>query len=59
MRSNSSTPNIFTVTVNEVNSAPVLQPIADQTVHFGNLLSLQAVATDETFPPTHSPSAST
>ena len=45
-----SATNTFTVVVNEVNIAPVLQPIADQTVHFGNLLSLQAVATDADLP---------
>jgi len=45
-----SATNTFTVVVNEVNSAPVLQPIGDQTVHFGIPLSLQAVATDADLP---------
>jgi len=45
-----SATNTFTVVVNEVNSAPVLQPVGDQTVHFGNLLSVQAVASDADLP---------
>jgi hypothetical protein len=42
--------NTFTVVVREVNSPPVLQPIADQSVHFGVLLSFQAVASDSDIP---------
>ncbi|PYI85878.1 MAG: hypothetical protein DME26_10000, partial [Verrucomicrobia bacterium] len=41
----------FRVTVNEVNSAPVLAPIADQTVSAGTLLSFAITATDPDLPP--------
>ena len=41
-----SATNIFVVTVSEVNTAPVLAAISDQSLHFGTLLSLQAAATD-------------
>jgi Putative Ig domain len=37
--------NSFTVVVQPL-SPPVLQPIADQTLHFGTPLSVQAIATD-------------
>src|SRR5262249_24658091 len=40
----------FTVTVNEVNSPPLLAPIADQTVNEGNALSLAVTATDPDLP---------
>jgi hypothetical protein len=40
----------FTVIVREVNSAPTLQSITNQTVHFGNLLSVQASASDSDIP---------
>ncbi|MFJ5767284.1 putative Ig domain-containing protein, partial [Lysinibacillus sp. NPDC093210] len=36
----------ITVTVNEVNSAPVLQAIGNKTVNEGNLLTFTATATD-------------
>ncbi len=41
----------FTVTVNEVNSPPVIGPIAEQTVDPGSLLSLPIPATDSDWPP--------
>src|SRR5206468_3918972 len=49
------TPNLsdirsFTVVVNEVNSAPVLASIANQTINEGSLLSLTVTATDVDFP---------
>src|SRR4030095_14935468 len=40
----------FTVTVNEVNSAPVLGVIANQTVNEGSLLTVMASATDGDVP---------
>ncbi len=40
----------ITVTVNEVNSAPVLQAIGNQTVNEGNLLTFTASATDADLP---------
>jgi hypothetical protein len=42
--------NSFMVTVNESNSPPVLQPIANQSSHYGVPLSIQAVATDVDLP---------
>jgi len=45
-----SATNTFTLVVNEVNSKPVLQPIADQSSHYGLLVSAQAVATDSDIP---------
>jgi Putative Ig domain len=45
-----SATNSFTVVVREVNTQPVLQPIADQSLHFGIPLSLQAVASDSDIP---------
>jgi hypothetical protein len=36
----------FRVTVSEMNSAPVLSPIPDQTISVGNVLSVTAGATD-------------
>jgi len=38
--------NSFTVIVRHTNAPPVLQPIADRSVHYGVLLSVQAVALD-------------
>jgi hypothetical protein len=40
----------FTVVVNEVNTAPNLEPIADVSQHFGDSLSLQAVGSDSDVP---------
>src|SRR4029450_1140165 len=40
----------FTVSVNEVNSPPVLTPIANQPVNEGNTLTLTAAATDPDLP---------
>jgi hypothetical protein len=40
----------FTVAVNEVNSPPVLMPIANQPVNEGNTLTLTVVATDADLP---------
>jgi hypothetical protein len=40
----------FAITVNEVNEAPVLSPIADQTIAVGNLLVLTNSATDVDLP---------
>ncbi len=42
--------NTFTVTVREVNVPPVLQAITNQSVHFGILLSVQALASDSDVP---------
>ena len=41
----------FSVLVNEVNEAPVLDPIADQTVLEEELLSVSAAASDTDLPP--------
>ncbi|HQH36618.1 MAG TPA: Ig-like domain-containing protein, partial [Anaerolineaceae bacterium] len=40
----------ITVTVNEVNVAPVLNPVGDQTVHEGDTLTFTATATDADVP---------
>ncbi len=40
----------FTVTVNEVNSAPVLSPIANRTIHQGTTLVVTNSATDSDLP---------
>jgi hypothetical protein len=40
----------FTVTVREVNQPPVLNPISDQTVNEGSLLSFRVSATDADLP---------
>ncbi len=40
----------FTVVVSEVNRAPTLEPIADTSLHFGDSLSIQAVASDSDVP---------
>src|SRR5262249_35249409 len=40
----------FIVAVNESNSAPVLAPIADQTINEGGTLTLTATATDPDVP---------
>jgi hypothetical protein len=40
----------FQVTVNEVNQAPVLSPLADRTVNLGNSLIFVAMATDADVP---------
>ena len=40
----------FQVTVNEVNQAPVLSPLADRTVNLGNNLIFVATATDADLP---------
>ncbi len=42
--------NSFNVVVTEVNLAPVLEPIASQSVHFNLPVNIQAVATDEDLP---------
>lgn len=42
--------NSFTVIVKHTNAPPVLQPIADRSVHYGTLLSIQAVASDPDIP---------
>jgi hypothetical protein len=42
--------NSFMVTVNESNSPPVLQAIANRSSHYGVPLSIQAVATDVDLP---------
>jgi hypothetical protein len=49
------TPNLFDeetiqVTVNEVNQAPVLDPIGDKSVNEGSLLTFTATATDADLP---------
>ncbi|MFC1793816.1 cadherin-like domain-containing protein, partial [Planctomycetota bacterium] len=49
------TPNLYdqetiTITVNEVNTAPVLAAIGDQAVDEGSLLTFTAVATDSDIP---------
>ena len=41
----------ITVTVNEVNLAPVLDPIGNQNIDEGSLLSFTATATDPDLPP--------
>jgi len=41
----------ITVTVNEVNLAPVLDPVGDQTIDEETLLSFTATATDADLPP--------
>ncbi|HEY3857391.1 MAG TPA: putative Ig domain-containing protein [Verrucomicrobiae bacterium] len=45
-----SVTNSFTVTVNEVNSAPVLAAIPGQSAHLGILFTYQAAATDSDIP---------
>jgi hypothetical protein len=40
----------FSVVVTEVNRAPVLNPLADQTLGLGDTLTLQAVASDSDLP---------
>ena len=45
-----STTNSFTLVVNEVNSAPVLSPISERTIHAGVQLSLTATASDPDIP---------
>ncbi len=45
-----SASEIITITVSEVNSAPVLAPIGNKTVNEGALLSFKAVATDSDIP---------
>ncbi len=42
--------NSFSVTVNESNTPPVLQALADQFLHYGAPLAAQAVATDGDLP---------
>ncbi|MBI2947185.1 MAG: immunoglobulin domain-containing protein [Verrucomicrobia bacterium] len=46
-----SAAQVVNVTVNEVNTPPVLAAIADQTVRAGNLLTVSAAATDSDLPP--------
>ena len=46
----STTPAEFQVAINEVNEAPVLTPVADQTIDPLKPLSLQLVATDADLP---------
>jgi autotransporter-associated beta strand protein len=45
-----STTNTFTVTVNEVNTAPSLPAIADRTIHAGQTLTFTNSATDSDVP---------
>ncbi|HVV71481.1 MAG TPA: putative Ig domain-containing protein, partial [Verrucomicrobiae bacterium] len=45
-----SATNSFTLVVNEVNTKPVLQPIADTSTHYGLPISVQAVASDADIP---------
>jgi hypothetical protein len=45
-----STTNTVTVIVREVNSAPVIQAIADQTVHYDTPVSVQVSASDSDLP---------
>jgi hypothetical protein len=45
-----SATNTFTVTVNEVNSAPSLPAIADRTIHAGQSLVFTNLATDSDIP---------
>ena len=50
------TPNLtdqqtFTITVNEVNRSPQLDPIPDQTLDVGQMLDLSATANDPDLPP--------
>ena len=42
---------LITITVNEVNEPPVLDPIGDQVVIGGQNLSFTAMATDTDLPP--------
>jgi uncharacterized protein (UPF0179 family) len=46
-----SVTNTFQVTVNEVNTAPVLSSIGNQTVNAGAIINFTAVATDADSPP--------
>ena len=46
-----TTVETFTVNVSSVNTAPVLDPIGDQAVDEGNLLTFTAAATDPDMPP--------
>jgi len=45
-----STTNTFTVTVNEVNAAPLLTAPAEKTIHAGTTLSVNATAFDPDLP---------
>jgi hypothetical protein len=45
-----SATNSFTVTVNDVNSAPSLPPIANRTIHAGQTLAFTNSATDSDIP---------
>ncbi|HXI50726.1 MAG TPA: putative Ig domain-containing protein, partial [Candidatus Saccharimonadales bacterium] len=45
-----STTQSFTVVVNELNAAPVLNPIGNQSVQAGSLLTFTATATDSDLP---------
>ncbi len=47
---NKSATTSFTLTVREVNQAPILSPIPDQTASVGQVISLTAIATDNDFP---------
>ncbi len=46
----SSDSETITISVGEVNAAPVLQPVADQSIQEGNPLSFQVLATDSDLP---------
>ncbi|MGH7967851.1 MAG: cadherin repeat domain-containing protein, partial [Limisphaerales bacterium] len=46
-----SATNSFLVIVRHTNAPPALQPIADQSIHYGLPLSVQAVASDPDIPP--------
>ena len=45
-----SVTNSFTLTVNEVNTAPVLETLSDRTVNPGQTISFTATATDSDLP---------
>ncbi len=47
---NKSATTSFTLTVREVNQAPNLVPIPDQSASLGQVISLTAIATDNDFP---------
>src|SRR5204862_361230 len=47
---NLSATNTFTIVVTEVNSAPVADPVADQTINELSLLTVTITATDEDVP---------
>ena len=46
-----SSSSTFTITVNEVNSPPIIPPISNKTVFEGSLLTFPVIATDADLPP--------